>query len=53
MQIGLSLLSVYLGHSNIKATERYLRLTRDIFPEIINSAGDISSGVYMEIEYEK
>jgi len=53
MQVGLSLLSTYLGHSSIKATERYLRLTQDIFPDIIIKMGDISSDVYLEIEYEK
>lgn len=53
MQVGLSLLSTYLGHSSIKATERYLKLTMDIFPEIVNNLGDISSNVYVEIEYEK
>ena len=53
MQVGLSLLSVYLGHSSIKSTEKYLKLTVDIFPDIVNNIGDISSNVYTEIEYEK
>jgi len=53
MQVGLSLLSTYLGHSSIKATERYLRLTMDIFPNIIVNLEAISSGIYLEINYEE
>lgn len=53
MQVGLSLLSTYLGHSSIKATEKYLRLTQDIFPDIVIEMGNISSDVYLEIEYEE
>jgi len=30
----LPVLSVYLGHKNIYATERYLRMTAEVHPEI-------------------
>lgn len=53
MQVGISLLSVYLGHSCIKSTEKYLQLSQSIFPEITLLIGKISSDVYVEIEYEK
>ena len=53
MQVGLSLLSTYLGHSSIKATQRYLRLTQEIFPDITIKMGNISSDVYLEVKYEK
>lgn len=53
MQVGISLLSVYLGHSSIRATERYLQLSQSIFPEITLSIEKASSNVYVEIEYEK
>ena len=53
MQVGISLLSVYLGHSCIKSTEKYLQLSQSIFPEITSSIEKISSNIYMEIDYEK
>lgn len=31
----LSLLAVYMGHKNINATTKYLRLTAEVYPEII------------------
>jgi integrase len=52
MQVGLSLLSTYLGHSSTNATQRYLRLTQDIFPDIIKM-DNISSNVYLEVKYEE
>ncbi len=52
MQVGLTLLSTYLGHSSVKATERYLKLTQELFPEIIESINNISCNIYTELEYE-
>ena len=34
MYVALPVLSAYLGHKNIYATEKYLRLTQTLFPEI-------------------
>lgn len=34
MYVALPILSTYLGHSTIMATERYLKLTLELFPEI-------------------
>lgn len=34
MYTALPILSVYLGHKTIFATEKYLRLTMDLFPSI-------------------
>jgi integrase len=53
MQVGISLLSIYLGHSSIKSTERYLQLFKSIFPEITSSIEKISSNIYVDIDYEK
>lgn len=33
----LPVLASYLGHSNIKATSRYLRLTAEVFPQMMKS----------------
>jgi hypothetical protein len=32
----LPVLSVYLGHKNVYATEKYLRMTAEVHPEIIS-----------------
>lgn len=34
MYVCLPIISTYLGHKNIFATERYVRLTMDIYPYI-------------------
>ena len=34
MYVALPVLSAYLGHKNIYATEKYIRLTQSLFPEI-------------------
>jgi len=52
MQVGLTLLSTYLGHSSVKATEKYLRLTQEIFPDIVENISNISCDIYKELEYE-
>ena len=53
MNVALPILSTYLGHESVDATERYLKLTISIFPELTTKIGDISSNVYTEVEYEK
>jgi site-specific recombinase XerD len=41
----LPLLSTYLGHASISATGQYVRLTQDMFPEIVNKASAIAAFV--------
>jgi len=45
----LPVLSVYIGHSTIKATERYIRLTRGIYPEIEKQMELFSGSIYPEV----
>lgn len=52
MNVGISVLSTYLGHESITATEKYLRLTQDIFPKIAVDISRISQGIYTEITDE-
>jgi integrase len=41
----LPILSTYLGHASVSATEQYVRLTQDMFPEIISKASAIAAFV--------
>ena len=41
----LPLLSTYLGHASVSATGQYVRLTQDVFPEIIEKVNAIAAFV--------
>lgn len=41
----LPLLSAYLGHASVSATGQYVRLTQDMFPEIVSKVSAISAFV--------
>jgi integrase len=54
----LPVLSVFLGHKSLSGTERYVRLTQEMYPDIIKSEQSVSSFVFpslpkMETDYEK
>lgn len=48
----LPLLSAYLGHSNLHATEGYIRLTEEMYPGIIGDSNKISPSIFPEVSYE-
>ena len=52
MNVGITLVSSYLGHESPQTTERYLKLTQEIFPELMLKITDYSSDVYREVVYE-
>lgn len=39
---GLPMISVFLGHKNLKSTNQYVRLTKEAFPELIEMQSDTS-----------
>jgi integrase len=41
----LPLLSTYLGHGSVSSTGKYVRLTQDMFPEIVSKVSAISAFV--------
>ena len=45
----LPLLSVFLGHKTLKGTETYVRLTQDMFPDILLKQTTITRFVYPEM----
>jgi integrase/recombinase XerD len=46
---GLPVLSAYVGHSSIQATERYLRLTLEIYPELEGKMCIVTGGIFPEV----
>jgi integrase len=53
MNVSLPILSTYLGHEDIVATQRYLKLAQSIFPKLISQIEGLSTKVYVEVEFEK
>ncbi|NLV85448.1 MAG: tyrosine-type recombinase/integrase [Spirochaetales bacterium] len=48
----LPLLSTYLGHSNLHATEGYIRLTEEMYPGIIADSNKIAPSIFPEVSHE-
>jgi integrase len=46
----LPILSVYLGHASVNATERYLRLTEEAYPGLLNTVSDVCAYVFPEVK---
>ena len=42
----LPILSVFLGHKTIKGTEKYVRLTQEMYPEVIKMEQSITSFIF-------
>lgn len=49
----LPILCTYLGHQRISATERYLRLTAEVFPDVISSVDAVMNEIIPEVQYEE
>lgn len=49
----LPYLSVYLGHVDLRGTQHYLRLTADLYPEIIASVEENFSFLIPEVSYHE
>ncbi|MCL2578377.1 MAG: tyrosine-type recombinase/integrase [Defluviitaleaceae bacterium] len=45
----LPILSNYLGHKSVEATEMYVRLTSMVFPELISKANNVYGFVFPEV----
>jgi integrase len=48
----LPILSTYLGHSSVSATSQYVRLTQDMFPEVVEKASAIAAFVIPRGEWQ-
>lgn len=50
MYVALPILSTYIGHSSTAATQRYVRLTPEAFPDLLNKVKNRCSNVIPEIK---
>lgn len=48
----LPILSAYLGHTSVAATQHYLRLTAEANPELIQNVSNVCSYIFPEVEWE-
>jgi integrase len=48
----LPVLSVFLGHQKVESTENYVRLTQEIYPEIIKMEQSVTSFVFPKINFK-
>lgn len=46
----LPILSKYLGHKSLEATERYVRLTSEMYPELIDDMNSLCAYVFPEVK---
>ena len=49
----LPMLSTYMGHKSVNATSRYLRLTAEVYPELLNTIEEKCAFVIPEVHNEK
>jgi len=48
----LPVLSTYVGHSSIYATEKYIRLSKEIYPDIETKTSSLTGKIYPEVYVE-
>jgi len=46
----LPILSKYLGHKSLEATDKYIRLTAEMYPELIKEVNSLCSYVFPEVK---
>lgn len=49
----LPVLSKYLGHNSLEATDKYVRLTSDMYPELIQDVNNLCSYLFPEVKSDE
>jgi integrase len=49
LYVALPILSTYVGHSSVEATQRYVRLTAEAYPELIEKVSQTCAYVIPEV----
>jgi integrase/recombinase XerD len=44
-------LSTYIGHQSLAATDRYVRMTSEMYPELLSKTDSICSYIFPELKY--
>ena len=47
----LPVLSTYIGHQSLAATDEYVRMTSEMYPDLLNKTDSICSYIYPELKY--
>lgn len=53
MDDSIPYLSIYLGHSNLMQTEKYMKFTTDMFEDEFHKFDDYSASIFPEVHYEE
>ena len=53
MYCAMPILSVFLGHKSLKGTETYVRLTSEMYPDILKMEASINSSIFPNNPYTK
>jgi integrase len=48
----LPYLSIYMGHQDLRGTQHYLRLTADMFPNLVYKLEDTTPSIIPEVDYD-
>lgn len=47
----LPILSMYLGHTSLAATDRYVRMTSEMYPDLLGKTDSICSYIFSQLHY--
>ncbi len=47
----LPILSTYVGHQSLAATDRYVRMTSEMYPDLLSQTDSICAYIYPELKY--
>lgn len=50
LYVALPILSAYLGHSSIRATEKYIRLTKERMGIVVNDMNNLTAKIFPEVK---
>lgn len=48
----LPILSTYLGHCTLESTDKYVRLTAEMYPDILLRVNDLAASIFPQVEKE-
>lgn len=49
----LPILSMYIGHTSLASTDRYVRMTSDMYPDLLDKTDSICSYIFSQLNYNK